>query len=225
MKYIVHYGAMRLLGVFSYTDHVFQYGSRVIVRTPRGQEVGIVRCEAEPEIIAKLRKGFIEDRILRQMTETDEAECKRLQQKDQNRLARCKQIIEEMEVVMDLIRVEHIFGGERIIIYYTAVGRVDFRELVKVLTAEFQTRIEMRQVSPREGVKLLPCLGDCGRELCCSSFLNEAPTVTIKMAKIQRVTLDPSKISGHCGRLKCCLRYEHDCYVQKKSEASTEPES
>jgi len=220
MKYIVHYGAMQLLGVFSHADQAFHYGSRVIVKTPRGHEVGTVRCEATPEIMAKLRKGFVEDRILRTMTEADETEYQRLLQKDWESLARCKNIIQEIDVVLELVRVEHIFNGERIVFYFTAVGRVDFRDLVKVLTAEFQTRIEMRQISPREGVKLLPCLGDCGRELCCCGFLHEPPTVTIKMAKLQRVTLDPSKISGHCGRLKCCLRYEHDCYVQKQSDNS-----
>jgi len=218
MEYIVHYGAMRSLGVFSYTDQILHYGSRVVVRTPRGQEVGTVRCEAGPEIVAKLRKGFHEDRILRPMTETDEIEYRRLLQKEQKNLERCQRIIQEMGIIMELVRVEHIFGGERIVLYYTAAGRVDFRELVKALTAELHTRIEMRQISTREGVKLFPCLGDCGRELCCSSFLHEAQTVTIKMAKLQRVTLDPSKISGHCGRLKCCLRYEHDCYVRKQSE-------
>ena len=218
MKYIVHYGAMRLLGVFSHNDLVLHYGSRVIVRTPRGQEVGIVRCKAEPELLAKLGSGFFEDRILRSMTEIDEIECQKLQQRELKNLERCKRIIQEMEVIMELVRVEHIFGGERIVLYYTAVGRVDFRELVKVLTAELQTRVEMRQISVREGLRLHPCLGDCGRDLCCCSFLHETPTITIKMAKNQRVTLDPSKISGHCGRLKCCLRYEHDHYVRKQSE-------
>ena len=215
MKYIVHYGAMRQLGVFSYTDQTLCYGSRVVVRTPRGQEIGTVRCEASPEIVAKLAKGFHEDIVIRTMTENDEYEGRRLQVLDQENLSRCQQIIQEMGIAMELVRVEHIFSGERMILYYTAGERVDFRELVKVLTTELQMRIEMRQVSSREGVKLFPCLGDCGRELCCC-FMREMPTVTIKMAKIQRVTLDPSKISGHCGRLKCCLQYEHDCYVQKR---------
>ena len=216
---------MRLLGVFSHADLAFRYGDQVIVRTPRGQEVGVVRCEAEPEITAKLDKGFVEDRIVRAMTKTDEADRQKLQQRERGHLERCKRIIQEMEVVMDLVRVEHIFGGERIILYYTAEGRVDFRELVKVLTAELQTRIEMRQVSIREGLRLYPCLGDCGREPCCCSFLRDTPTVTIKMAKLQRVTLDPAKISGHCGRLKCCLRYEHDNYVRQPSEPQPERSS
>jgi len=209
---------MRLLGVFSHAELVFRYGNRVIVRSPRGQEAGTVRCEADERIIAKLESGFVEDRILRPMTDADEKLCQKLRQKELHSMERCKRIVQEMDVPMELVRVEHIFGGERIVIYYTAAARVDFRELVKVLTAELHKRIEMRQITNREGMKLLPCLGECGREICCSSFLHDPPTITIKMAKIQRVTLDPVKISGHCGRLKCCLRYEHEAYVQKKTE-------
>jgi len=225
MKYIVHYGAMRLLGVFSYADPVFRHGNRVIVKTPRGQEAGVVRCEATPETSAKLDSGFVEDRIIRPMTEADEMACCRLRQKEQDHLGHCKQIVQEMGIVMELVRVEHIFGGERIIIYYTAEGRVDFRELVKVLAVEFQVRIEMRQISIREGMKLFSNIGDCGREVCCTCYLHETPTVSIKMAKLQKVTLDPAKISGHCGRLKCCLRYEYDCYAegQKKCPATPLP--
>ena len=213
MKYIVHYGAMRLLGVFSYTEQIFRHGHRVIVRTPRGQEVGIVRCEATPETVTKLDSGCVEDKIVRLMTDADEAEYQRLRHKEPDYLERCRQIVQEMGITMDLVRVERIFGGERIVIYYTADGRIDFRELVKVLAAEFQIRIEMRQISVRDGMKLYSNIGDCGREVCCTCFLHEAPAVSIKMAKLQRVTLDPSKISGHCGRLKCCLRYEYDFYV------------
>ena len=223
MKYIVHYGAMRLLGVFSHADLVFQYGNRIIVKTPRGQEVGTVRCEADPEIVAKLDKGFDENRILRSMTEGDEKEYQRLQHMEQENLERCRQIIQERDTTMELVRVEYTFGGERMIVYYTAGGRVDFRELVKVLSAEFQTRIEMRQINVREKMKLLPNIGDCGREVCCGCFLHETPAVSIKMAKLQRVTLDPSKISGHCGRLKCCLRYEHECYVKQQNKTVPAP--
>ena len=220
MKYIVHYGAMRLLGVFSHADLVFQYGNRVIVKTPRGKEVGTIRCEADPEIVVKLDSGFIEDRILRAMTETDETEYQRLRDLERGNFEHCQQIVRESNTVMDLVWVEHIFGGERMVVYYTADGRVDFRELVKVLTAAFQMRIEMRQINAREKMKLIPNIGDCGREVCCGCFLHDTPTVSIKMAKLQRVTLDPAKISGHCGRLKCCLRYEHDCYVKQQNKAS-----
>jgi len=216
MRYIVHYGAMRSLGVFSYAEPVLLYGSRVIVRTPRGQEAGVVRCEATPEVLEKLDSDFVEERIVRSMTGTDEMEYRRLRQREQENLERCKQIVQEMDIVMELVRVERIFGGERMVIYYTADGRIDFRELVKVFSVEFQIRIEMRQISVRDGMKLLSNIGDCGREVCCTCFLHETPTVSIKMAKLQRVSLDPAKISGHCGRLKCCLRYEYDGYVEEQ---------
>ena len=223
MKYVVHYGAMRLLGVFSHDNLVLRHGNRVILKTPRGQEVGIVRCEATAEVLEKLDGDCVEDRILRLMTATDEIEYRQLRLVDQEKLERCRQIVEEVGTAMELVRIEHIFGGERIVLYYTAEGRVDFRELVKVLTAELQTRVEMRQISVREGMKLLLNIGDCGREVCCGCHLHETPIVSIKMAKLQRVTLDPAKISGHCGRLKCCLSYEYGCYADKKKKASTVP--
>jgi cell fate regulator YaaT (PSP1 superfamily) len=215
---------MQLLGVFSHADSGFSYGSRVIVKTPRGQEVGTVRCEATQATLEKLEGGFVEDRILRTLTETDEIEYRGLRQLEQEKLESCRTIVREMGLTMELVCVEHIFGGERIVIYYTAEGRIDFRELVKVLTGEFQMRIEMRQISVREKMKLLPHLGDCGREVCCGCFLHEPPAVSIKMAKLQRVTLDPAKIAGHCGRLKCCLRYEHECYVQEQKKPSSPEE-
>jgi cell fate regulator YaaT (PSP1 superfamily) len=113
---------------------------------------------------------------------------------------------------MKLVDVEHLYGGERVVIYYLAEGRVDFRELVKTLANEFQTRIEMRQIGVRDEAKLLADYGDCGKVVCCNTHLSEMPPVSMKMAKLQRATLDPSKISGRCGRLKCCLRYEYDTY-------------
>jgi cell fate regulator YaaT (PSP1 superfamily) len=113
---------------------------------------------------------------------------------------------------MRLVDIEHLFGGERVVIYYLSENRVDFRELVKVLAKEFQTRIEMRQIGVRDEAKLLADYGDCGKPVCCNTHLSEMPPVSMKMAKLQKATLDPSKISGRCGRLKCCLRYEYDTY-------------
>jgi len=114
--------------------------------------------------------------------------------------------------------VEHLYGGERVVIYYLAEGRVDFRELVKSLADEFQTRIEMRQIGVRDEAKLLADYGDCGKPVCCNTHLSEMPPVSMKMAKLQRATLDPSKISGRCGRLKCCLRYEYETYQDLRRE-------
>jgi cell fate regulator YaaT (PSP1 superfamily) len=117
-----------------------------------------------------------------------------------------------------LVDVEHVFGGERIVVYYLAENRIDFRDLVKQLAGEFQTRIEMRQIGVRDEAKLLADYGDCGKPVCCNTHLSEMPPVSMKMAKLQKATLDPTKISGRCGRLKCCLRYEYDTYEQLQKE-------
>ena len=119
---------------------------------------------------------------------------------------------------MELVDVEHVFGGERIVVYYLAENRVDFRDLVKQLAGEFQTRIEMRQIGVRDEAKLLADYGDCGKPVCCNTHLNEMPPVSMKMAKLQKATLDPTKISGRCGRLKCCLRYEYDTYEELQKD-------
>ncbi len=218
-KYIARYGAMRLLGIFSFADHTpLRHGNRVVLRTNRGQELGVILCLSTPEALEYLKCDLIEDRVLRPATEEDEAEYRRLQKGERDEFLRCREIIQSMGIVMDLVRIEHIFGGERIIIYYVAEGRVDFRELVKVLASEFQTRIEMRQIGVRDETKLLADFGDCGKEVCCNWYLIEMPPVSMKMAKLQKATLDPTKISGRCGRLKCCLRYEYDHYVDAQKE-------
>lgn len=217
-KYIVRYGAMRLLGIFSRNaDDLLFHGTRVIVRTSRGQEVGSVLCEATPEALADLPKGMEEDRLIRLMTPDDQTQNRQIRTAERDELERTRSIIERMKIDMDLVRVEHIFGGERLIVYYVAEGRIDFRELVKVLASEFQTRIEMRQIGVRDETKLLADIGDCGREVCCNSYLIAMPPVSMKMAKLQKATLDPTKISGRCGRLKCCLRYEYDVYTELQS--------
>src|SRR5947199_3687737 len=121
-------------------------------------------------------------------------------------------------MLMRLVDVEHIFGGERVVVYYLSEIRVDFRELVKTLAGEFQTRIEMRQIGVRDEAKLLADYGDCGKPVCCNTHLSRMPPVSMRMAKIQKTTLDPSKISVRCGRLKCCLRYEFDTYQALERE-------
>lgn len=219
MKYIARYGAMRFLGVFSFPDHTpLRHGNRVILKTNRGQEAGTVLCDAAPEAVARIKAEIAEERIIRLMSAEDEAEYKRIQNGEKDEFVRCRGVIQQMALSMDLVRVEHIFGGERIIVYYTAEGRVDFRELVKVLAGEFQTRIEMRQIGVRDETKLFSDFGDCGKEVCCNWYLTEMPPVSMKMAKLQKATLDPTKISGRCGRLKCCLRYEYDHYVESQKK-------
>jgi cell fate regulator YaaT (PSP1 superfamily) len=119
---------------------------------------------------------------------------------------------------MELVDVEHLFGGERIVFYFLAEKRVDFRELVKDLAREYQTRIEMRQIGVRDEAKLLADYGDCGKPVCCNTHMTVMPPVSMRMAKLQKSTLDPSKISGRCGRLKCCLRFEQEIYEEFQAE-------
>src|SRR5439155_14749574 len=146
------------------------------------------------------------------MSPSDENELSRLLGQARREFEMCGQHIASLGLPMSLVDVEHIFGGERIIEYYLAENRVDFRELVKQLAGEFQTRIEIPQIGVRNEAKLLAEYGDCGKPVCCNTHLSEMPPVSMKMAKIQKATLDPTKISGRCGRLKCCLRYEYDTY-------------
>ncbi|MEX2121277.1 MAG: regulatory iron-sulfur-containing complex subunit RicT [Pirellulales bacterium] len=217
-KYVVRCGMMRALGVFTTSrGEVLLRGARVVARTDRGLEAGDVLCEATDEAVGQLhdpRRG----QILRQMTADDENELARMKQQQHAQYATCDRLIAEIGLAMQLVDVEHIFGGERIVVYYLAENRVDFRDLVKRLAGEFQTRIEMRQIGVRDEAKLLADYGDCGKPVCCNTHLSEMPPVSMKMAKLQKATLDPTKISGRCGRLKCCLRYEYDTYEQLQKE-------
>jgi len=214
-RYIVRFGAMRFLGVFSCNREGDRYvrGDRVIVRTERGLEIGEVVLEASERVLSRLNDPP-QGQILRRMTADDEREAVRIRRNATEEIEICERIVAELGLQMDLVDVERVFGGERIIVYYLADGRVDFRELVKRLAAEFHTRIEMRQIGVRDEAKLLADYGDCGQPVCCNTHLVTIPPVSMKMAKLQKATLDPAKISGRCGRLKCCLRYEFDQYEE-----------
>ena len=213
-KYVVRYGSMRRLGVFAPKgDESYQRSRRVIVRTDRGLEMGDILCESTGQT-AKHLKDSVRGHLLRGMTSQDENELTRLRGQEKKEFSVCKEQVEKLGLKMSLVDVEHIFGGERVIVYYLAESRVDFRELVKALASEFQTRIEMRQIGVRDEAKLLADYGDCGKPVCCNTHLSEMPPVSMKMAKLQKATLDPTKISGRCGRLKCCLRYEYDTYLE-----------
>lgn len=193
----------------------FSRGMRVIARTPRGLEAGDVLCEANDRAVEQLDEppgGSIQ----RQMTEGDENEVAHLSAKAIEEARICLAIIREMDLPMDLVDIERVFGGERMVVYYLSESRVDFRELVKRLAHEFQTRVEMRQIGVRDEAKLLADYGDCGKPVCCNTHLVKMPPVSMKMAKLQKATLDPNKISGRCGRLKCCLRYEYDIYEEHR---------
>ena len=211
-RYVVRYGSTRALGVFSPRGQDrYLRGQRVVARTQRGLEAGDVLCEASDEQAAKL-SGSPGGQILRFLSAEDSNELSHIHGKERSEFEVCLRHTERLALKMTLLDVEHLFGGERVVIYYLADERVDFRELVKALASEFQTRIEMRQVGVRDEAKLLADYGDCGQPVCCNTFLSEMPPVSMKMAKVQKATLDPTKISGRCGRLKCCLRYEYDTY-------------
>lgn len=216
--YIVRYGAMRFLGVFTAAGgNGYRRGMRVIVRTDRGLEAGEVLCEGSQDAVQRI-KDPAEGQILRRMTPEDAHEAAQIREQAQRELDVCQQFVGRLRLPMDLVDIEHIFGGERIVIYYLADNRVDFRELVRMLASEFQTRIEMRQIGVRDEAKLLADYGDCGKPVCCNNHLVQMPPVSMKMAKLQKATLDPTKISGRCGRLKCCLRYEYETYERLQKD-------
>ncbi|MFO0914617.1 MAG: regulatory iron-sulfur-containing complex subunit RicT [Pirellulales bacterium] len=217
-KYIVRHGSMRFLGVFTTRgSDTFARGNQVVARTSRGVELGEVLCEATDEALQHVNSPGT-GQILRLATTDDQNEMSHLAARQRDEFALCRRRIAELRLQMELVDLEHLFGGERIVVYYLAEERVDFRELVKILAADFQTRIEMRQIGVRDEAKLLADYGDCGKPVCCNTHLAEMPPVSMKMAKLQKATLDPSKISGRCGRLKCCLRYEFDTYIELQAE-------
>ncbi len=206
---------MRALGVMECADTSavgFGHGVKVVARTSRGQEIATILCEATKERISRLNRDHETPIFIRRPTEEDEEKIANIKEREVSDFERCLRTVRRMNVDLSLVRVERILGSERIVVYYVADGRVDFRELVRALAAEFQTRIEMRQIGARDEMKLRDCVGDCGREPCCSSFLTTMPPVTMRMAKLQKATLDPAKVSGRCGRLKCCLRFEFETY-------------
>ncbi len=187
-------------------------GDNVIVETARGIEFGEavipVREVADEEIVAPLKK------VMRMAADEDVQRASDNSRKEQEAFATCVQKIRDHNLDMKLIDVEYTFDNNKILFYFTADGRVDFRELVKDLAAVFKTRIELRQIGVRDESKMMGGIGICGRVLCCSSYLGEFQPVSIKMAKEQGLSLNPTKISGTCGRLMCCLKYEQDAYEQ-----------
>jgi len=183
-------------------------GDSVVVQTNDGRAFGTV-TRAVPELAA--RKSPADNsgtRVVRRATREDVITRLKHQQREQEAHRICLMKIRERGLAMKLARVEQLFDGSRLIFYYTAEGRVDFRELVRDLAAHFRTRIEMRQIGVRDEARLLGGYGSCGRPLCCTTWLQSFEPISIRMAKQQNLSLNPSKLSGMCGRLKCCLRYE-----------------
>lgn len=213
-RYVLRYGSMRVLGVFNTRGNDrFLRGTKVIARTQRGLEAAEVLSEATDDAAQRLQ-GAPGGSILRELSAEDANELSHIHDKERSEFETCRKQVETLGLPMQLVDVEHIFGGERVVVYYLSEERVDFRDLVKALASEFQTRIEMRQIGVRDEAKLLADYGDCGKPVCCNTHLLEMPPVSMRMAKLQKATLDPTKISGRCGRLKCCLRYEFDTYEE-----------
>ena len=204
---------MRNLGIYTPArTEFYRRGDSVVVRNDRGSEIGEVLCEATDALVDTMKDPG-RGQLLRLAGEEDHAQIAWQLSQAPGDFAACKKHIGELGLEMKLIDVERILGGERLVVYYLAEQRVDFRELVKRLAEAFHTRVEMRQIGIRDEAKLLADYGDCGKPVCCNTHLSEMPPVSMKMAKLQKSTLDPNKISGRCGRLKCCLRYEYDTYV------------
>ncbi len=189
-------------------------GDNVIVETVRGVEYGTISCDMlevdESGIVAPLKP------IIRIATPDDERRYRENEAKRDRALAICEEKIAARGLDMKLVDVEYTFDNSKIIYYFTAEGRVDFRELVKDLAGVFRMRIELRQIGVRDETKMMGGIGCCGRDLCCHSWLPEFGPVSIKMAKVQNLSLNPIKISGICGRLMCCLQFENDNYIESR---------
>ena len=192
---------------------VLNIGDKVIVETEQGQGFGTV--EIPPKELNKNNKKELKQ-ILRVATIQDLEKREDNIQLENRAFNYCEQCVSDLKLTMNLFSVESTFDRNKLIFFYTADGRVDFRELVKLLVKEYNIRIEMRQVGIRNLAKHCGGVGKCGRELCCSSFINNFAPVSIKMAKTQGLSLNPAKISGVCGRLMCCLTFEDEVYNQTK---------
>lgn len=206
---------------FAPDDTQYAVGDRVIVETARGLEFGDVavanRDVPDEQITPPLK------RVVRRATAHDEEQLATYRAKEREARDVCAEKIAHHALPMSLVSAEYTFDGQKLIFYFTAENRVDFRELVRDLAATFKTRIELRQIGVRDEAKMLGGLGPCGRPVCCATFLGEFQPVSIRMAKEQNLSLNPTKISGLCGRLMCCLRYECEHYAdQRESEAAGE---
>jgi cell fate regulator YaaT (PSP1 superfamily) len=234
-KYIlVRYGRMSTLGLFEHHESgIPKVHSRVVVKTSRGLELGYLvgrfssyRSGQFRLTQEQIKEYFDNDEIdlsqgqigkfIRYATSADISEERHLRKIAREEMEYCRRFVKEMNLPMKIVDAEHVFGGERIIFYFMSDGRVDFRDLVKRIAQEYQTRIEMRQIGSRDEAKLLGDVESCGQQCCCQRFLKHLKPVNMRMAKMQKATLDPAKISGYCGRLKCCLRYEDETYTELK---------
>ena len=188
-------------------------GDKVIVETSMGKEMGTVAVVNKLIDESKLKDAL--KSVVRIADKDDLKHQEENEEKEKEALETCKKKIKEHKLDMELVEVRYLFDNSKLIFYFTAEGRIDFRDLVKDLAAIYKTRIELRQIGVRDQIKRLGGNGICGRELCCCSFLNDYGSVSIKMAKEQNLSLNASKITGNCGRLMCCLKYEENVYEDK----------
>jgi len=233
---LVRYGRMNMLGFFEHHETgIPKVLTRVVVKTDKGLELGHLVGQLTSYKAGQFKlnsdqiKKYFDDsnidlsidqtgKFVRYATAADISEERHLQKLAKEEIEYCRRSVKELELPMKIVDAEHIFGGERLIIYFMSDGRVDFRELVKKIAHEYQTRIEMRQIGSRDEAKILGDMETCGQQCCCQRFLKLLKPVNMRMAKMQKATLDPSKISGYCGRLKCCLRYEDKTYTELKKQ-------
>jgi len=231
---LVRYGRMNLLGFFEHHEsNIPKVATGVVVKTDKGLQLGHIvgpLCSyragqfklSENDVKDYFGESYIDlprskgGKFVRYATHADTSEQEHLQKIARDEVECCRGLVEELNLPMKIVDAEHILGGERVVFYFMSDGRVDFRELVKQLAHEYQTRIEMRQIGARDEAKLLGDIESCGQECCCKRFLRLLKPVNMRMAKMQKATLDPAKISGYCGRLKCCLRYEDKTYTELK---------
>ena len=197
-------------------DFELKPGCGVIVETARGMEFGTVTMGRTAVNDGDVKKPL--KKIIRIANENDVKRHTDNENKKSEAIRRCQEKIKEHDLDMKLIDVQYTFDSNKVIFYFTAEGRVDFRELVKDLASLFKMRIELRQIGVRDEARMLGGVGSCGKGLCCASWLSDFQPVSIKMAKVQNLSLTPTKISGVCGRLMCCLKYENDVYVELRKD-------
>lgn len=217
MKYTakIRYSDLLCLDDFITEEENLLPGTLCVVHTERGIEVGSVVMP--PRLVEESEKLDEQKFILRLINEEDLKKIEEIKKEEREEYEFARSRIKERTMEMKLSKVDHLFGGEKIIFYFLAEGRVDFRVLVRDLAKQYKTRIEMRQVGARDEARLLGDVGHCGEQLCCSRFLKDFNPITMKMAKNQKASLDPKKISGACGKLLCCLKYEDDQYIEALS--------
>jgi len=217
-KTIVRFGATTTIAEFHAKFSGLRRSDKCIIRTARGVETGEIISPVEP-VENPEEANTPAGEILRKMAPEDHQKVRHIHEELEPAAVKfCQRRIRERGLSMKLASVEHLFGGNKIIFYFLADGRIDFRALVRDLAQEYRTRIEMRQIGVRDEARLLADFEHCGRELCCRTFLRHLQPVTMKMAKNQKATLDPAKISGRCGRLMCCLRFEDQMYEELRRE-------